>query len=122
MVYIKHFHSPEDAEKLLNILEASAANAGLHVNAKKTEYVTFNVNGDIRSLNQTLLKLVEVHSLFLKGCRSKNHKSLGSAGQTSHNLEFKSTRKNEARFLPCHSRINVNLRLVNLSLLQTLPF
>ena len=59
MVYIKHFHSPEDAEKLLNILEASAANAGLHVNAKKTEYMTFNVNGDIRSLNQTLLKLVE---------------------------------------------------------------
>ena len=51
--------SPEDAEKLLHILEASAANIDLHVNAKKTEYMTFNVNSDIRSLNQTLLKLVE---------------------------------------------------------------
>ena len=51
--------SPEDAEKLLHILEASAANIGLHVNSKKIEYMTFNINGDIRSLNQTILKPVE---------------------------------------------------------------
>ena len=45
-----------NAQKLLHILEKSAAFIGLHVNAAKTEYMCYNQDGAIETLNKTLLK------------------------------------------------------------------
>ena len=45
-----------NAQKLLHILEKSAAFIGLHVNATKTEYMCYNQDGAIETLNKTLLK------------------------------------------------------------------
>ena len=44
---------------LLNILEKAVGIIGLHVNADKTEYVCFNPEGDISTLNDGSLKLVD---------------------------------------------------------------
>ena len=51
-----------DAEKLLHILENAAANIGLYVNAKKTEFMTINTTGEVKSLNQMPLKNVNEFS------------------------------------------------------------
>ena len=48
-----------NAQKLLHILEKSAAFIGLHINATKTEYMCYNQNGTIETLNKTLLKKVD---------------------------------------------------------------
>ena len=40
-------------------LEQAAAGIGLHVNAHKTEYMCFNQTGDISTLEETSLKLVD---------------------------------------------------------------
>ena len=47
-----------NTQKLLHILEKSAAFIGLHINATKTEYMCYNQNGAIETLNKTLLKKV----------------------------------------------------------------
>ena len=47
------------AETLLHSLERAAAAIGLHVNAHKTEYMSFNQTDDISTLNDSPLKLVE---------------------------------------------------------------
>ena len=47
------------AETLLYSLERAAAGIGLHVNADKTEYMCFNQRGDISTLNDSSLKLVD---------------------------------------------------------------
>ena len=47
------------AEKLLHALEYASAGIGLYVNAKKTEYVCYNQDGEIKCLNGTILKEVE---------------------------------------------------------------
>ena len=49
--------TPAQAESLLNSLEQSFRNIGLHVNADKTEYMCFNQRGDIS--NGGFLKLVD---------------------------------------------------------------
>ena len=59
LIFALFADNPKDAEKLLHSLEVSAANIGLHVNSKKTEYMTLNTDGAIKSLNQTPLKKVE---------------------------------------------------------------
>ena len=46
------------AETLLHSLERAAASIGLHVNAHKTEYMSFNQTGNISTLNGSTLKLV----------------------------------------------------------------
>ena len=48
-----------NAQKLLHILEKSAAFIGLHVNATKTEYMCYNQDSTIETLNKTLLKQVD---------------------------------------------------------------
>ena len=48
-----------NAQKLLHILEKSAAFIGLHVNATKTEYMCYNQDSTIETLNKTLLKKVD---------------------------------------------------------------
>ena len=45
-----------NAQKLLHILEQSAAFIGLHVNATKTEYMCYNHDSPIETLNKTPLK------------------------------------------------------------------
>ena len=47
------------AETLLNSLERATAGIGLHVNAHKTEYMSFNQTGNISTLNGNSLKLVD---------------------------------------------------------------
>ena len=51
-------NTPAQAETLLHSLERAAAGIGLHVNAHKTEYICFNQTGDISTLNDSSLKLV----------------------------------------------------------------
>ena len=48
-----------NAQKLLHILEKSAAFIGLHVNATETEYMCYNQDAAIETLNETLLKKVD---------------------------------------------------------------
>ena len=52
-------NTPNQAETQLYSLERAAAGIGLHVNARKTEYMSFNQAGDISTLEGTSLKLVD---------------------------------------------------------------
>ena len=52
-------NTTDQAETLLYSLEQAAAGIGLHVNAHKTEYMCYNQNGDISTLDGTSLKLVD---------------------------------------------------------------
>ena len=45
-------NTPNQAETLLHSLEQTAAGIGLHVNAHKTEYMSFNQTGDISTLDK----------------------------------------------------------------------
>ena len=47
-----------DSETLLHSLERATAGIGLHINARKTEYMCFHQTGDISTLNSSSLKLV----------------------------------------------------------------
>ena len=47
------------AETLLHSLERAAAGTGLHVNGHKTEYMCYNQTGDITTLDETPIKLVD---------------------------------------------------------------
>ena len=51
--------TPAQAETLLHSLERAAADIGLHVNATKIEYMSFNQRGNISTLNGSSLKLVD---------------------------------------------------------------
>ena len=48
-----------NAQKLLHILEQSAAFIGLHFNVTKAEYMCYNQDGPIETLNKTPLKKVD---------------------------------------------------------------
>ena len=52
-------NTPNQTETLLHSLERAAAGIGLHVNAHKTEYTSYNQAGDITTLDGTPLKLVD---------------------------------------------------------------
>ena len=52
-------NAPAQAETLLHSLERAAAGIGLRVNAHKTEYTCLNQTGDISTLNDRALKLVD---------------------------------------------------------------
>ena len=52
-------NTPIQAETLLHSLEWAAAGTGPHFNADKTEYVYANQRGDISTLNDSSLKLVD---------------------------------------------------------------
>ena len=52
-------NTPNQAETLLYSLERAAAGIGFHVNAHKTEYMCYNLTGDISTLDGTPLKLVD---------------------------------------------------------------
>ena len=50
---------PTQAETPLHCLERAGAGIGLHVNTHKMEYMCFNQRGDISTLNDSSLKLVD---------------------------------------------------------------
>ena len=52
-------NTPSQAETLLHSLERATADIGLHVNAHKTEYMSYNQTGDITKQDGTPLKLVD---------------------------------------------------------------
>ena len=52
-------NTPNQTETLLHSLEQAATGIGLHVNAHKTEYMSFNQTGDISTLDGYSLKLVD---------------------------------------------------------------
>ena len=52
-------NTPNQAETLLHGLERVSAGICLHVNAHKTEYMSYNQTGDISTLDRTSLKLVD---------------------------------------------------------------
>ena len=52
-------NTPGRAEARLHSLEWATGDIGLHVNANKTEYMSFNQRGDISTLNGSSLKLVD---------------------------------------------------------------
>ena len=52
-------NTPNQPETLLHSLERAAAGIGLHVNAHKTVYMCYNQTGDISTLDETSLKLVD---------------------------------------------------------------
>ena len=52
-------NTPNQAETLLHSLKRAATGIGLHVNAHKTEYMSYNQTGDNSTLDRTSLKLVD---------------------------------------------------------------
>ena len=65
----------DDAERLLHAVEEAAARIGLYVNAKKTEYVCYKQNGEIKDLKGTTLKEVE-HFTYLGSNISSTEKDV----------------------------------------------
>ena len=51
-------NTPAQDESLLHSLERAAGSIGLHVNADKTDFMSYNQRGDISTLNGISLKLV----------------------------------------------------------------
>ena len=56
-IYI-YIYKPNQVKTLLPTFERAAAGIDLHVNAHKTEYMCYNQTGDISTLDETSLKLV----------------------------------------------------------------
>ena len=52
-------NAPAQAETLQHSLKRAAGGIGLHVNARKTEYMCFNQTGDISTLGGSSLKLAD---------------------------------------------------------------
>ena len=52
-------NTPNQDETLLHNLKRATASIGLHVNAHKTEYMSYNQTGDISTRDGTPLKLVD---------------------------------------------------------------
>ena len=52
-------NTPVQAECMLHSLKQAARGIGLHVNSNKTEFMCFNQNGVISTLNDKPLKLVD---------------------------------------------------------------
>ena len=52
-------NTPNQAQTLLYSLERAATGIGLHVNAHKTAYMCYNQTGDISTLGENSLKLVD---------------------------------------------------------------
>ena len=63
-------NTPTQAESLLHNLQQIAGDIGLHMNVDKTEYVCFNQKGDIFTLNDGSLKLVDKFSYLCRNVSS----------------------------------------------------
>ena len=70
-------NTPNQAETLLQSLEQAAAGIGLHVNAHKTEYMSYNQTGNISTLDGTFLKLVDKFT-YLRSSVSSTEKDINT--------------------------------------------
>ena len=68
-------HPPKPKHYILHSLERATAGIGLHVNAHKTEYMCFNQTGDISTLGDSSLKVVDKFT-YLGGCVSSTEKDI----------------------------------------------
>ena len=68
-------NTPNQAETLQLSLERAAAGIGFHVNAHKTEYMCFNQTGNISTLDETSLKLVDKFT-YLRSSVSSTEKDI----------------------------------------------
>ena len=64
-------NTPAQAETLLHSLKRAAASIAFHVNTHKKEYTYFNQSGNISTLNDSSLKLVDKFT-YLGSCVSSN--------------------------------------------------
>ena len=49
----------EEASKLLHLVESAASEIGLYINAKKTEFISYNQHGNITSKSGVAIKSVD---------------------------------------------------------------
>ena len=77
-------NTPTQTETLLHSLEREAACIGLHVNAHKTEYMRFNQRGDISTLKDGPLKLVDKFTYLGGSVLSICHEPATSNGMDSY--------------------------------------
>ena len=78
-------NTPVQAENLLLSLEQAAAGIGLHVNAHKMEYMSFNQRGNISTLNSSSLKLVNKFTYWGSSVSStETHQHMTSKGMDSY--------------------------------------
>ena len=63
-------NTPAQAESLLHSLERATSGIGLHVNAHKIEYMSFNQRGSISALNGSSLKLVDKFTYLVSSVSS----------------------------------------------------
>ena len=79
-------NTPNQHETLLHSLERAAAGIGLHVNARKTEYMCYNQTGDISTQDGTSLKTGRQIQLPRKHCRinRKRHRHTANEGMESY--------------------------------------
>ena len=92
------------AHETLHLLENSAAVIGLHVNATKTEYMSYNQDGPIETLNKTTLKKVEDFVYLGSNIAStekdnphKDSESLERSSWTTKYMEINTSRKAKER-------------------------
>ena len=80
-------NTPNQAETLLHSMKRAAAGIGLHVNAHKTEYMSFNQAGDISTLGGTSLKLVDKFTYpgrSVSSTEKKKHRHAANEGMDSY--------------------------------------
>ena len=65
-----------NAQKLLHILEKSVAFIGLHVDATKTEYMCYNHDGAIETLNKNFSLFKKVEDIVYLGCNIEQIKKV----------------------------------------------
>ena len=95
-------NTPAQAETLLHSLEQAAACIGLHVNADKTEYKSFNQRDDIATLNGSSLKLVDKFT-YLGSSVSSTKKISTRDGH----MEVRSDWLNKMQFFPNSGRVDI---------------
>ena len=66
-------NTPAEAESLLHSREREAGGIGLHVNSDQTEYMCFYQRGDISSLNDGSLKLLDKFTYLGSSVSSTEH-------------------------------------------------
>ena len=57
-------NAPTQAESMLHSLEQAVGGIGFHINADKTDYISFNQKANISSLNGGSLKLADMFKYF----------------------------------------------------------
>ena len=79
-------NTANQAETLLHSLERVAAGIGLHVNARKTEYMCYNQTGDISKQDGSTLKLVDKFTCLGSSVSSteKRHRHAANEGMDSY--------------------------------------